>query len=190
MRLAALAVSLPFLLPSAAYAAEGMPQLDFANPLTISQIVWLGLIFIVFYFFLTRSALPQVTSVLAERAERIEGDLGTARTAKAEADRAAEAVRAGTQAARAAAQNRVSEAVNAAKAEAAAQAGADDKRLDVQLAEAEARIGAARASAMGALRQVAAETAGSVVQRLTGHAPDTQDIDREVGGILATRGLA
>ena len=28
--------------------AQGMPQLDFANPLTLSQVVWGAIIFIVF----------------------------------------------------------------------------------------------------------------------------------------------
>ena len=183
------ALGLLLLVPSAAWAAEGMPQLDFANPLTLSQVVWLGIIFLAFYLLLSGSALPRVRAVLHDRAERIEGDLGTARTAKDEADRSTQAVLESTRAARSAAQARIAEAVNQAKAEAAARAHADDERLNAQLEAAEQRINAARAAAMGALRQVASETAGVVVQRLTGQAPAPGAVDSTVGGILAARGI-
>lgn len=174
--------------PSTAFAAEGMPQLDFANPLTLSQVVWLAIIFLAFYLLLARSALPRVRAVLTDRAARIEGDLQTARTAKEQADHAAASVAEGTRAARAAAQGRINEAVTQAKAEAATRAHADDQRLNAQLEEAEARIHASRASAMGALRQVASETAASVVQRLTGQIPAPGAVDSTVGVILAARG--
>lgn len=178
------------LLPSAAHAAEGMPQLDFANPLTVSQVVWLAIIFLAFYLMLRSSALPRVGQVLANRTARIEGDLHTAREAKEEADKATADVAAGIRAARADSQARIAEAVAKAKDEAASQAHADDERLDKQLEEAEARIEASRKQAMGALRQVAAETASAVVQRLTGAAPAPGAVDTEVGGILAARGQA
>ena len=166
-----------------------MPQLDFANPLTLSQVVWLGIIFLAFYLLLSGSALPRVREVLNTRAQRIEGDLLTARTAKEEADHSTSAVLASTRSARADAQARIAEAVNQAKAEATARAHADDERLNAQLAAAEQRIDAARAAAMGALRQVASETATAVVQRLTGQAPAAAAVDGTVGGILSARGL-
>ena len=37
-----------------------MPQLDFANPLTTSQVVWGAIIFVVLYILLSRIALPKV----------------------------------------------------------------------------------------------------------------------------------
>src|SRR6202043_1717252 len=53
---------------------------------------------------------------------------------------------------------------------------------------AERQIAAARATALGALRQVATETATTVVNRLTGMAPDVRAIDPVVGTGLAARG--
>ena len=37
-----------------------MPQLDFANPLTTSQVVWGAIIFVVLYVLLSRIGLPKV----------------------------------------------------------------------------------------------------------------------------------
>ena len=82
------------LLPTAAKAA-GMPQLDFANPLTTSQVVWGAIIFAVLYIVLSRIALPKVGAVIEERARHIAADLETAQAAKARADEAAHACRRG-----------------------------------------------------------------------------------------------
>ena len=81
MRLPALLAAL-LLLPAAAMA-EGMPQLDFANPLTTSQVVWGAVIFIVLYLLLSRVGLPRVGAVLEERARHIASDLETAQARSA-----------------------------------------------------------------------------------------------------------
>jgi F-type H+-transporting ATPase subunit b len=57
------------------------------------------------------------------------------------------------------------------------------------LRESEAQIGRARASAMRALRQVATETATTVVTRLTGTAPDARRLESAVDSALAARGI-
>ncbi len=99
---------------SAAQAAEkkgGMPQLDFANPLTIAQVVWLAIIFVVLYLLLSRWALPQVGAVLEQRANRIQGDLEAAKTAKASADAAVVELTAASRQAQATAQAEIAGAV-------------------------------------------------------------------------------
>ena len=91
-------------LSSAALAAEeskGMPQLDFGNVLTKSQVVWLALIFFVLYLLLSKWALPKVATVLEKRASTIAGDLQAAQTAKTAADAAVAAFSASSAAARA-----------------------------------------------------------------------------------------
>ena len=55
---------------------------------------------------------------------------------------------------------------------------------------AETQIAAARASAVGALRQVASETTSVVVARLTGISANQQAVDAAVGAVLASRGQA
>jgi F-type H+-transporting ATPase subunit b len=169
--------------------AVGMPQLDFSTPLTVSQVVWGAIIFVVLYILLSRNALPMVTSVLEERAARISKDLDEANAAKvsaevgiAEADQAIAKARAEAQAA-------IHAALDEAKKAAALQGEALNARLEKQLQDAEAQIAQARASAMSALHQVATETAATVVRRLTGVAPDAGRLNSAIAAALAARGV-
>ena len=171
-------------------AKKGMPQLDFHNPLTISQVVWLAIIFAALYLLLSKWALPQVASVLEARAGAIAADLDAARGAKQSADAAIAELTAATHAAQATARTEIATAVAAAKSAADGQAATLNARLEAQLAAAETQIAAARASAVGALRQVAAEATAVVVSRLTGMAADQSAVDSAVGSVLAARGQA
>jgi F-type H+-transporting ATPase subunit b len=176
------------MLPAAAMA-EGMPQLDFSTPLTLSQVVWGAIIFAVLYILLSRTGLPLVASVLDERATRIARDLDEARAAKASADAGMTEAEQATAKARADSQAAINAALEEAKKAAAAQAETLNARLEKQLHDAEVQIGQARASAMSALRQVATETAATVVTRLTGVAPDPGRLDNAIGSALAARGI-
>lgn len=175
------------LLPAMARAEEGMPQLDFANPLTTSQVVWGAIIFIVLYILVSRFALPQVSDVLEERAAHIAADLESAQSAKNRSDSAIEDVNAATAKARADAQAAIASALDEAKQAAAQQAAVLNERLEQQLQEAETRISAARSAAMGALRDVATETASNVVVRLTGVSANRARLDTAVASALAAR---
>lgn len=175
-------------LPTAA-RATGMPQLDFATPLTISQVVWGAIIFVVLYLLLSRGGLPRVTEVLEERAARISADLDAARAAKAKADADAAQARSAHQKAHADAQSAISAAVTEAKEAAASQAETLNARLEKQLKDAEAQIAQARAAAMGAVRQVSTETAALVVSRLSGAPVNADALDKAVGAAMAARGL-
>jgi F-type H+-transporting ATPase subunit b len=168
--------------------AQGMPQLNFANPLTLSQVWWGAVIFIVFLLLCWRWALPQVGSVLERRAAAIAADLETAHSAKEAADRAAAEMTQAIARARAEAQASINAALDAAKEQAAAQAAELNARLETQLHEAEERIHAARQSAMRALREVATDTAGTVVARLTGQPAEPTRLQHAVGAVLAARG--
>ena len=165
-----------------------MPQLDFSNPLTISQVVWMALIFGALYYVLATYALPRVASVLDDRSARINADLTSARVAKHEADSSVAELQEATRRASTQAQAAIASAVAQTKAEAAEQARVANERLDVQLHEAEQRIAAARQSAMGALRDVATDTARTVVSRLTGQEPDASLLHGAVDTALVRRG--
>ena len=190
MKRSAAPIAALVLSPAVARAAEGMPQLDFANPLTISQIVWGAFIFAALYYVLKQYALPEVEGVLAERAATIDGDLDAARSAKSDADAAAAEVNAATARARASAQGAINAAIEKSKSDAGARAAELNARLDAQLAEAEQRIGQQRQAALGGLRQVATETAELVVQRLVGQPADRGALDGAVGTAMAARGHA
>jgi F-type H+-transporting ATPase subunit b len=180
------------LLPGIAWAGSGgggMPQLEFGNPLVIAQVVWMLLIFAALYWLVKNKGLPLVESVLAERRARIQGDLEAARTAKANADAAMAAHRDATAKARAEAQAAIAGALQNAQAEAEKRAEVLNAKLAEQVAAAEARIDAARTSVMGALRDVATDTAEALVQKLIGQA-DRVAVGAAVGRELTARGRA
>jgi F-type H+-transporting ATPase subunit b len=170
--------------------AGGMPQFQFSNELTRAQIVWLVLIFLVLYILLARWALPQLRSVLEERARRITADLDAAKAAKAEADAAVAELTAATRNARAEGQAEIAAATRSAREAAAAQAAALNERLEAELHEAEARIDAARAEAMGALREVASETARAMIERLTSRPPEPATLASALDTALAATSSA
>jgi F-type H+-transporting ATPase subunit b len=170
-------------------SAGGMPQLDFANPWTIAQVVWMLIIFGALYLVMAQYALPQVEGVLAARRARIEGDLETAQAAKLRADAAMAEHQAATAKARAEAQGAINAATTQAQSEAAARSEALNAKLAAQIEAAEAQITSARDTAMGALRQVATETADALVTRLIGKT-DTAAVGAAVDRELAARSLA
>jgi F-type H+-transporting ATPase subunit b len=168
--------------------ADGLPQLDFANLLTSYQVIWGVVIFVVLYILASRSALPQVASVLEERAKRIAGDLEGARDAKARADARTEAAAEATAKARAEAQSAIRTALETSKQAAAVQAAAVSERLDRQLREAEGQIAAARSAALAALPGVAADTATALITRLTGMVPDPARLNGAISAAIVARG--
>jgi len=140
-----------FAIPALAMAEGGLPQLDFANRLTTYQVVWGVVIFAILYVLASRTALPQVESVLRERANRIAGDLEGAKDAKARADSGIKAAADATAKARSEAQAAINAAMESSKQAAAVQSAALNERLDRQLKEAEGQIAAARGAALAAL---------------------------------------
>lgn len=175
--------------PALAGAAEkGMPQLDFANKLLVSQVVWLAIIFFALYLLLAQWGLPRVASVLAERARRIKDDLDAARGAKQTADDAIAELNAAARHAHAEAQKAIAGAAERAKHEAVAHASALDARLKADLDAAEARIVAQERAAMGALREAARETTATLITRLTGLVPNAGVVIEAVDQALAEKG--
>lgn len=171
--------------------AEGnMPQFDVRNPLLLAQVIWGAIIFVGMYVAFTRIGLPQVAAVLAAREQTIGGDLEQARIAKEKADRAVAELNEARRVAYAEAQTILSAAAQKAKDAAAARAEEVNAKLDQQLADSEKQIAAARARAMSALREAAADTADMLVTRLAGRAADPQAVRAAVGDALAARGLA
>ena len=158
--------------PARGWAGSQMPQLDFANPLTVSQLGWMLGIMAVLYLALSRWALPRLGQVLENRAQRIEGDLTAARAARDAAEQAVAALNRAIKAARDSSQATIAEAIAKAKAEARAHAEAQNAQLSAKIAEAEAAIDQSRTRAMASLPAVAEDVANALVQRLTGAPAD------------------
>jgi F-type H+-transporting ATPase subunit b len=182
------AAALAVLALPATAMAEGMPQLDFKNPLTLDQVGWGAVIFLILFVLCWKWGLPKVGRVLDQRARSIAADLDAARSLKAEADNAAAEMAQATARARAEAQAAISAASERAKQEAAARAATLDAEIEARLADSERRIAAAQGLAMAALRSVATDAANALIARLTSSAPDAARVDRAVGTALAARG--
>jgi F-type H+-transporting ATPase subunit b len=187
---AALSAVMPLACPAARAAEQkgGMPQLDFANPLTVSQVVWGAIIFFVLYLMLRDWGLPQIERVLEQRAGTIAADLEAAQQFRAEATATAIELREIERKARSDAQAEIARADDQARQQAARRSSAMDERLEAQIAAAEVRIATARGVALGALREVANETAAALVVRLTGQPPPPQAVERAVASLLAATG--
>lgn len=149
-----------------------------------SQLVSLAIAFVALYLIVSRLALPRVGAVLDARHSKIEGDLAEAQRLRDESDTALKAYESDLAAARSRAQaisNETREKLNA-------QADVERKRLEEQLAarlsEAEKTIASTRATAMSNVRGIAADAAGTIVQRLIGVVPDAKSVDAAVDASL------
>ena len=152
-----------------------MPQLDVAT--FLPQLVWLAITFAILYVMVTRLALPRVSEVLQARHERIEADFERAESMRKEAEQTLEKYQAAMAEARADAHQLVVEAGQKAAEIAAAQHDTLTAKLAKDLDEAEARIAAADASAVGEMRQVARELVREASGKLAGMTPDDAAID-------------
>lgn len=167
-----------------------MPQMDFHNPLTGEQVLWMVVILVVLYLLLARWGLPEMGKVLENRASVIARDLAAARSAKTAADQAVTQLNATMAQARNKAQAQIASAVAQAKAQAALNAAALAASLDAKLAASEAQIDAARAQAMAAIKPVAEVAASTMLSKLTGSVPAAETLARRVDDALAARKAA
>lgn len=142
-----------------------------------SQLFWLVVLFGILYLLMSRIALPRVTRILDDRAERIAADLNAARAAQEQAAGAQRAHEKTMADARAAAQATAQEAHRAVTAEADAKRHTLEASLAEKVSAADAQIAASKTAAMANVREIAAEAATAIVQQLTGRAPDRAAID-------------
>jgi F-type H+-transporting ATPase subunit b len=185
-----LAYLVAIMVPAAALADGTMPQMDFHNPLTITQVGWMVVIMVALYLVLARWGLPEMGAVLENRAALIARDLAAARAAKKEADKAVAALNATMKQARAAAQSEIAAAVAEAKTKALQEAAAASARLQAQLADSEAQIEAARQAALAAIKPVAEEAVQTMLARLTGRTADPAAVASEVDATISARQAA
>lgn len=155
-----------------------MPQL---NPLDWApQIIWLIITFGILYVLMVKVVLPRIGGVIDARAAHIAKDL-------AEADK----LRRKTEEAIAAYEQALAEAKQKAhaiidagrvklKEEMAGERAKLEKDLAEKSAEAEARINAAKESAMKDVNTVAADVAADIVRQLIGTAPPKAEIEKAV----------
>jgi len=166
---------------AAAPSSGGLPQFDPAP--WPGEIVWSLAIFLVLYLVIARVIIPRVGGTIAEREDRIAGDIREARRARDAAQLDLDAAAAELAEARLRAQRIAQDAQDKAKASAARRRGEEEAKLATALEKATARIGAARLEAMGHVRSIAADTAGAIIAHFTGQAPPRAEIEGAMASI-------
>jgi F-type H+-transporting ATPase subunit b len=149
-----------------------------------TQFVWLALVFVALYLLMSRVALPRIGSILEARSARIAGDLAEAARLKDSSDAAIAAYEKSLADAR----GRAQALANETRVKEAAAAEAARKALDVKLnehiAEAERSIAQTKTAAMTNVRDIAAEAATAIVERLIGARPPAQQVADAVANVL------
>jgi len=156
----------------------------FAQETFPSQLLSLAVVFGLLYLLMSRLALPRVASILAARRDRIDGDLSAAQKARTDSEAAQAAYEKSLADARARAQGVAAETQQKAAAEAETQRKALEAQLHTKLEAAEKQIAATKTAAMTNVRSIAVDTAGLIVERLTGKAPAKQSVERAVDAAL------
>ncbi|HLI65174.1 MAG TPA: hypothetical protein VKU90_02320 [Caulobacteraceae bacterium] len=155
--------------------ASGLPQFDTSQ--WPGQAVWILVVFVGMFILISRVFVPRVAGTIAEREDRVSGDIGDARRMKEQAEAEAAAAAAQTAEARARAQRLGLEAKARAQAEAQAKDAQEQARLAETLAHAEQRIVAARREALTHVREIALAGASAMVLKLTGDAPTVAQLN-------------
>lgn len=171
--------------PATAAAEHGMPQLDIST--FAPQLFWLVIWFVVLYLLMAKLALPRVDRVMEARRQRREGDLARAAQLKADAEVANAAYQRALAEARVQAQATIKETSDRLAAEAAERQRALATALATQIAEAERRIAGTKEQALTEVRGIAADVGRSVVEKLTGAAPDAAKMAAAVDSSLSGR---
>jgi F-type H+-transporting ATPase subunit b len=164
-----------------------MPQLDLST--YVPQLFWLLVSFVVLYVLMKRLAIPQVGRAIEARRERLDSDLGRAGELKAQAETVLASYEKALSSARAEAQAKLRETAERMAAEAAERQRQLALTLAQQVAEAERRIAATKEQALAEVRGIAVDVGRSVVEKLTGSAPDAARMQAAVDGALAGRPL-
>ena len=149
-----------------------------------SQLFWLLICFVALYVLLSRVALPRLGGVIAARNAKIESDLEAANRLRNDSEAAQASYEKALADARAKAQALAAESQAKAAAEAEAQRKQLEDGLKAKLEAAEKQIAATKTAAMANVRGIAVDTAGLIVERLTGKAPAKPSVERAVDAAL------
>jgi F-type H+-transporting ATPase subunit b len=149
-----------------------------------SQLVSLVIAFVALYLIVSRIALPRIGGAIDARQNAIDGDLADAQKLKDQSDAALKAYENELASARTRAQAIGNESRDKANAQAEAERKTLEEQLAARLAGAEKTIASTRTAAMSNVRGIAADAAGQIVQQLTGVVPDAASVNAAVDASL------
>jgi F-type H+-transporting ATPase subunit b len=145
-----------------------------------SQLFWLVICFVALYIMVSKLILPRMGTIIAERRDRIAGDLAEAGRMKDQADGAVAAYEKALADARARAQAIAAETRDKLSAAAEANRKELEAKLQGKLADAERSIAATKSAAMTNVRGIAQDAAAAIVTRLIGITPSADAVARAV----------
>lgn len=160
--------------PHEAHGKKPFPPLD--PNIVAPQLVWLAISFVALYVLLKKWALPAVGDVITARRDRIEGDLKAAEKAKVDTERALADYEKAHADARGKAGAIAKETQTRLAGEVDQRRGELEAQLAAKLADAEKRIHDTKSKALASVNDIAAEVASSIVGRLIGSAPSSDDV--------------
>ncbi|ACL62389.1 F0F1 ATP synthase subunit B [Methylobacterium nodulans] len=142
-----------------------------------AQILWVAITFGLLYYLMSRVAIPRITGLLHERQMRLAGDLDEAARMKTDADAARESYARSLKEAQDKAKGIAQATRDSLAAEAETRRKSLEADLAAKLAESEAQIRSRTVSAMSNVREVAADAATAIVERLIGQTPDRAAVE-------------
>jgi len=157
---------------------EAFPPFDSST--FASQLVWLVITFGILYWLMRRFAVPRVAEILEVRRDRVASDLAEAQRLSENSNAAVAAYEQALADARGRAQTIAGETRARLNAEADTTRRALEADLGQKLAAAERRITEMKAEALGNVRGIATEAAGSIVARLIGTTPAPAEVEGAV----------
>jgi F-type H+-transporting ATPase subunit b len=152
-----------------------------------AQILWLAIAFGLLYYLMAKVALPRIQAILHDRAHRLTTDFAEAQRMKTEADAAGAAYEKSLADARAQAKGIAQATRDTLAAEADGRRKALEADLHDKMAQAEVTIRAGTQAAMANVRGIAGETAGAIIERLTGQAPEAGALDAALDRAMTAR---
>lgn len=154
----------------------GLPQMD-TNTFS-SQVFWLVVTFGLLFLVLWRITLPMIEGIIGERRNRIEGDLGAAEKLRQQGSESLSAYETELAGARSRAHQILDDNRKTINAELDSVKTRADEEAQAAMKQAEERIAADRAKALGSLRPAAAEAAAAIVERLIGAKVSSEEASR------------
>ena len=174
-------------LPKIALAASeaeetGLPQ--FETSTYPGQLFWLAVTFVVVYVFLSKFALPQISEVLENRLETVQGDLDRAAKLKAEAEEVREAYEKSLAKAHDEARSLTATAQADIAQIAAKKSEEFAKKSKKRMDQVEARISNAKDDAMDDITSASAELAAEAARKLTGLSIEAKEAKMTIQAIV------
>ena len=168
-----------------AEAGANAPFPPFQSEYFSTQLVWLVITFVAFYFLMSRIVLPRISDILETRSGRIARDLEEANRLRNDSDVALAAYEQELAEAKSRAHTIAQDARDAAKAQTDTKREAVEGELATRIADAETRIAGVRDRAMGEVSTIAEETAQALVTELLGGRVTKAEVARAVADVRA-----